>query len=227
MKSIYKPKLQIANPVWSPDGKQIAVIEGLMSDDGITGGDIHRVSSSGGAAKNRTKDMKSSAAWLTWLPDKKILFSEFVGGNSAIATFDPANGKIEPRWSAEGAFSASGIFSFSLSAARDGSTIAGIFRSFRHAPEVVLISGGSPTPTPVTSRNASLAPAWGQAKSISWKNDGYEVHGWLLYPRDFDPSKKYPLLVTLHPAPSSLSLSHRPATHDFHAGLYAICYVVR
>src|SRR5260370_13366596 len=166
-----------------------------MRDGGHTGRDTHMVRSRGGEAKNLTKEMKASAAWLTWLPDKKILFSEFVGGNSAIATFDPANGKIEPRWSAEGAFSASGIFSFSLSAARDGSTIAGIFRLFRHAPEVVLISRGSPTPSPLTSRNASLAPAWGQAKSISWKNDGYEVQGWLLYPRDFDPSKKYPLVV--------------------------------
>src|SRR5260370_3339926 len=26
MKSIYKPKLQVANPVWSPDGKRIAFI---------------------------------------------------------------------------------------------------------------------------------------------------------------------------------------------------------
>jgi dipeptidyl aminopeptidase/acylaminoacyl peptidase len=226
MKSIYKPKLQIANPAWSPDGKQIAFIEGLMSDEGITGGDIHMVSSSGGEAKNLTKDMKASAAWLTWLPDKKILFSEFVGGNSAIATLDPANGKIEPRWSAEGAFSASGIFSFSLSAARDGSTIAGIFRSFSHAPEVVLITGGSPAPTPVTSRNASLAPAWGEAKSISWKNDGYEVQGWLLYPRDFDPSKKYPLVVNVHGGPSSLSLSHWPGSHDFAAGLSGMGYFV-
>src|SRR5256885_14810462 len=31
-----------------------------------------------------SKDMKASAAWLGWLPDKKILFSEFVGGNSGI-----------------------------------------------------------------------------------------------------------------------------------------------
>src|SRR5260370_33490978 len=197
-----------------------------MSDEGITGGDIHVVSSTGGEAKNLTKDMKASAAWIAWLPDKKILFSEFVGGNSAIATLDPANGKIEPRWSAEGAFSSSGVFGFSFSAARDGSTVAGIFRSFSHAPEVVLIAGGSPTLTPVTSRNASLKPAWGAAKSITWKSDGYEVQGWLLYPRDFDPSKKYPLVVNVHGGPSSLSLSHWPGAHDFAAGLSGMGYFV-
>src|SRR5216684_8111330 len=95
MKSIYKPKLQVANPVWSPDGKRIAFIEGIMSDEGLTGGDIFTMSSDGGEAKNLTKDMKASAAWLAWQPNGKILFSEFVGGNSAIATLEPGTGKIE------------------------------------------------------------------------------------------------------------------------------------
>ena len=226
MKSIYKPKLQIANPVWSPDGKQIAFIEGLMSDEGLTGGDIFTIGSEGGDAKNLTKDRKASAAWLDWLPDKKILFSEFIGGSSAIATLDPATGKIDQRWSGEGAFSAAGIFGFVLSVANDGKTIAGIFRSYSHPPEVVLITGGSPTPTPVTTRNAGLRPAWGEAKSITWKNDGYDVQGWLLYPRDFDPSKKYPLVVYVHGGPSHISLSHWPGSHDFASGLAGMGYFV-
>ncbi len=226
MKSIYKPKLQIANPVWSPDGKQIAFIEGIMSDEGLTGGDIHMIASDGGEPKNLTKDMKASAAWLGWLPDKKILFSDFVGGSSAIATLDPATGKIEQRWSGEGAFSSAGIFGFQLSAAKDGRTIAGIFRSYSHAPEVVLITGESPKPTLVTARNASLKPAWGEAKNITWKNDGYEVQGWLLYPRDFDPGKKYPMVVDVHGGPSHIALSHWPTSHDFASGLSGMGYFV-
>jgi dipeptidyl aminopeptidase/acylaminoacyl peptidase len=226
LKSIYKPKLQIANPVWSPDGKQIAFIEGLMSDEGLTGGDIHIIASDGGDAKNLTKDRKASAAWLGWLPDKKILFSEYVSGNSAIATLDPGTGKIEQRWSAEGALTSAGVFGFLLSPSKDGKAIAGIFRSFSHAPEVVLITPDSPTPTLVTSRNASLKPAWGEAKSITWKNDGHEVQGWLLYPRDFDPAKKYPLVVYVHGGPSHITLSHWPGAHDFSSGLAAMGYFV-
>src|SRR6266481_5712998 len=225
LKSIYKPKLQIANPVWSP-GKQIAFIEGLMSDEGLTGGDIHIIASDGGDAKNLTKDRKASAAWLGWLPDKKILFSEYVGGNSAIATLDPATGKIEQRWSAEGALTSAGVFGFLLSPSTDGKVIAGIFRSFSHAPEVALITSDSPTPSLVTTRNASLKPAWGEAKSITWKNDGHEVQGWLLYPRDFDPAKKYPLVVYVHGGPSHITLSHWPGTHDFSSGLAGMGYFV-
>ena len=226
MKSIYKPKLEIANPVWSPDGKQIAFIEGLMSDEGLTGGDIFTINSSGGSAKNLTEGMKASAAWLGWQRDGKILFSEFVGGNSAIATLDPATGKIEQRWSGEGTFTAAGIFGFILSPADDGKSIGGIFRSYSRPPEVVLITDKSPAPTPVTNRNAGLRPAWGQAKSITWRNDGYEIQGWLLYPRDFDPARKYPLVVSVHGGPSYITLSHWPNPHDYASGLSAMGYFV-
>src|SRR5258708_33235718 len=106
--------MEIGKPVWATDGKRIAFIEGIMSDEGLTGGDIFTMSSDGGDAKNLTKDRKASAAWLGWQPDGKILFSEFVGGNSAIATLDPATGKIEQRWSAEGALSSAGGFRFPL-----------------------------------------------------------------------------------------------------------------
>ena len=42
--------LQIAVPRWSPDGKQIAFIGGLMSDQGVTGGDVWMVSADGRSA---------------------------------------------------------------------------------------------------------------------------------------------------------------------------------
>jgi dipeptidyl aminopeptidase/acylaminoacyl peptidase len=226
MKSIYKPKLQIANPVWSPDGKQIAFIEGLMSDEGLTGGDIHTISSEGGEAKNLTKDRKASAAWLGWQVDGKILFSEFVGGSSAIATLDPSTGKIEQRWSSDGMLTSGGTFSFTLSVAKDANGIAGVFQSFAYPPEVVLISGTPAAVTPITSRNKVLRPAWGDAKSISWKNDGHEVQGWLLYPRAFDPARKYPMVVNVHGGPSFISLSHWPGSHDFAAGLAGMGYFV-
>ena len=42
MKLVYTPPVdrQIAVPRWSPDGKTIAFIGGLMSDEGFLGGDI-------------------------------------------------------------------------------------------------------------------------------------------------------------------------------------------
>ena len=225
MKSIYKPTLQIADPVWSHDGKQIAFIEGLMSDEGATGGDIFTISS-GGEAKNITNGVKASAAWLAWPRDGKIIFSEFVSGNIGVAAVDPTSGKIDQRWSGEGRLTSGGVLSSLLSASTDGRTVAGVYESFSHPPEVMLLAPDSPNLAPVTSRNAKLTPAWGQAKSITWKNEGQEIQGWLLYPRVFDPAKKYPLVVNVHGGPSSIALSHWPGEHDFSAGLAGMGYFV-
>ncbi len=82
MKSIYKPPLQIANPAWSPDGQRIAFIGGLMSDEPSVGGDIFTIPAIGGDATNITPEMKASASWLAWTPEARIIFGEYLEGDS-------------------------------------------------------------------------------------------------------------------------------------------------
>src|SRR5215472_12754553 len=77
--SIYKPSLQIAVPRWSPDGKSIAFIEGLMSDEGFHGGDLFTIPASGGKAVNRTPGRKSSVSSIFWVAPDRILLTEYVG----------------------------------------------------------------------------------------------------------------------------------------------------
>ncbi len=59
MHEIYKPKLEMADPHISPDGKNVAFIEGLMSDAGLTGGEIMLVPLAGGPARNLTPEDQS------------------------------------------------------------------------------------------------------------------------------------------------------------------------
>ena len=60
--------MQIAVPRWSPDGKTIAFIGGLMSDQGSTGGDIYTVPSTGGDPHLLSTGAmaKISVAWIHW-----------------------------------------------------------------------------------------------------------------------------------------------------------------
>jgi Tol biopolymer transport system component len=92
MKSIYKPPLQIANPARSPDGQRIAFIGGLMSDEPSIGGDILTILATGGEAINLTPEMKASASWLAWTPNAKIIFGEYLEGDSGLATINPTDG---------------------------------------------------------------------------------------------------------------------------------------
>lgn len=225
MKSIYKPPIdsQIAIPAWSPDGKSVAFISGIMSDEPAVGGDIFIVSAEGGEAKNITSGMKASASWLTWLPGSaKILFGEDVDGESGIATVDVA-GKVETLMHLPEALTANG-WGTAVSLSADGKSAAVIRQSLAHPPEVW--AGALGQWKQITSHNANLKPAWGEAKSTHWQNDGFNLQGWLLYPRNFDSAKKYPMVVQVHGGPSAMAHSSWPGSHSFGIALSAAGYFV-
>ena len=87
--------LQIAVPRWSPDGKAIAFIGGLMSDQGSTGGDIWTVTSNGGAAPvDVTPGITTTPAWIAWTGADELLVSEAAAGASRVSRYAlSANGE--------------------------------------------------------------------------------------------------------------------------------------
>jgi dipeptidyl aminopeptidase/acylaminoacyl peptidase len=224
MKSIYKPHLQIANPVWSPDGERIAFVEGLMSDAGFTGGDIFAVDAGGGEAQDLTPEIKASPSWIGWTPEKKIIFTEFVAGDIGLANVDPQNKKVETLWRGGEYLAGVGGFSPAISLAKDGKTMAFVRQSYAAPPEVWAGQVGEWKQ--LTHRNEGVTREWGDAKSIEWKNGGFAVQGWLLYPKDFDASKKYPLVVNVHGGPSGAAVSTWPSSHDYAAALAGAGYFV-
>jgi dipeptidyl aminopeptidase/acylaminoacyl peptidase len=223
MKSIYKPPLQIANPAWSPDGKSIAFIAGLMSDEPSVGGDIFTIAATGGEATNITPGMRGSASSLVWNSGGDIFFGEYLEGDSAIGWINPADGTSNQIFRHAGQLTA-GAWGISFSLARDGDNSAVIRSSFSEPPEVW--AGPISAWTQITQRNKSIKPGWGEAKSIVWKKDGLNLQAWLIYPRDFDPAKKYPLVVRVHGGPGAAVLSEWPSSSDYYSPLAAAGYFV-
>jgi dipeptidyl aminopeptidase/acylaminoacyl peptidase len=193
--------LQIAVPRWSPDGSRIAFIGGLMSDQGSTGGDVYVIPAAGGEPTNMTPGRTGSVAFIGWLGPDVVGIAENVGGNSHLTALNLNTGKDVPQVSATfpESIGAGGLM-MSLSAS-NVHTIALIRSSFEMAPEVW--AGPVNAMKQITHLNDGLKPAWGKTESIEWTNDGFKVQGWLLYPANYDPAKKYPLIVSVHGGPSS------------------------
>ncbi len=193
--------LQIAVPRWSPDGSRIAFIGGLMSDQGSTGGDVYVIPAAGGEPTNMTPGRAGSVAFIGWLGPDVVGVSENVGGNSHLTALSLNTGKDLPEVNSTfpDSIGAGGLM-MSVSAS-NVHTIALIRSSFEMAPEVW--AGPVNAMKQITHLNDGLKPAWGKTESIEWSNDGFKVQGWLLYPANYDPAKKYPLLVSVHGGPSS------------------------
>jgi dipeptidyl aminopeptidase/acylaminoacyl peptidase len=193
-RTLWKPPLQIASPRFSPDGRRIAVIQGIMSDEGATGGDIWEMPSGGGEAKNLTPHLKASASSLAWRINGEIVFTEHVDGEMGVASLDPASGRITTLWRGPNVVA-------SLSIARRGQASAAAIHSFSEPPEVR--AGPIGAWKPLTKENASQKPFWGRAQSLHWESGGERVQGWLLPPLNVEPGKRYPMVVSVHGGPSS------------------------
>ena len=199
-RSIHKPKRQIAEPHWSPDGQSVAFIGGLMSDEGQIGGDIYVVPAAGGEARNLTPEMKASASSLRWVRQNSLLFSEHIDGQSGIASLHPATGAITPLWTTP-EHVGSGRFSSAFGVAKDGAAFALVRESFRKPPEVYAGPIGSWTQ--ISHANESVSARWGDAQTLHWRSDPFEVQGWLLAPPEVVPGRRYPMIVVVHGGPAS------------------------
>jgi dipeptidyl aminopeptidase/acylaminoacyl peptidase len=214
--SILKTPMQIANPVWSPDGMNVAFIGGLMSDEGFNGGDIFSVPAAGGEARNLTPDRKASPKWLRWLPSGQILFTENTDGAVGIGLIEPSAPDLKSLWTENSALT--------LSVTQDLKTSAAIRDSFNSPPEVWV--GPIGEWKQITRINGELRPFWGEAKSLHWNSEGFQIQGWLVYPQKYDPSRRYPMVVAAHGGPAGMVTSRWPPTYNYEIMLAAAGYFV-
>ncbi len=218
-REIYKPQWQIAVPRWSPDGRSVAFIEGLMSDEGGTGGELFVLPANGGKPRNLTPGRISTPSWFTWLTDVRILFTEFVGGSTAINTIDTASGQSKLLWRGDETIRAgSEVTSLSVSsAAAPGETTAFIRMSWSQLPEVW--AGPIGNWKQITSVNREALLPLPRFENVTWKNAEFNLQGWLLYPQQYDPQKHYPMLVAVHGGPAWIATPEWRAA-DFDTTLF-------
>ena len=153
--SIYKPSLQVAVPRWSPNGKSVAFIEGLMSDEGFHGGDLLTISTDGREVVNRTKDRKTSVNSFFWQAPDRILLTEYVGGGSAISELTLSNNSVRTIWKGAENIHAFGHFpNFALS--KDGKISAVARSSYESPPEIW--AGPIGEWRQLTTNNSALSP---------------------------------------------------------------------
>ena len=91
---------QIAVPRWSPDGKLDRVHQRHYERRRLHWRrDLHGAVYGRPSYKDLTPGRKSTPSWFQWLPSsQRILFTEHVAGETAIAMLDLASGQTERVW---------------------------------------------------------------------------------------------------------------------------------
>ncbi|WP_197042178.1 S9 family peptidase [Sandarakinorhabdus oryzae] len=187
-------------PLWSPDGSWIAfaTVDGARNSF-FANHRLARVPATGGAMSVLTTGFDEDANPVAWHADG-LYFSARAGTQAGLWRIAPDSGAIS-RVDLGPASIATG---FSRSA--DGSALAFVGSAANQVPEIMLVTGGQ------TRSLTHMADQWqgrprSQREVISWTSaDGTRIEGILQKPADYDPARRYPLMVIIHGGPTGIDL---------------------
>ncbi|MFW5662172.1 MAG: alpha/beta hydrolase family protein, partial [Bacteroidota bacterium] len=89
----------------------------------------------------------------------------------------------------------------------DGNTLLFNRESINDSPELYMLPVVGGTPSKITGINDDLMEMIDRVKiEAKWitSTDGKKVHTWVIYPQDFDPSKKYPMITYCQGGPQQM-----------------------
>ncbi len=188
------------NPHWSPNGKQIAFETTAGSKYFFyTNVRIAVVDADGGAPRILTDTFDEDPGIIAWSPEG-IYFAALQKTTSHVFRLNPATRAIEKVSAPEH------LDVYSTSFTKDFKHAAYRAAGENEYPEVYVTSVAGWYGKKLTSMGdqlKSFKPA--KREVISWKStDGATIEGILYKPADFNPAKKYPLLVVIHGGPTGV-----------------------
>jgi dipeptidyl aminopeptidase/acylaminoacyl peptidase len=198
------------SPIFSPDGRQLAFSTALAqpyyyyANGHIAVVDIAAVLAKSATTPADVRDLTAKfdedPDALDWGPEG-IYFVGLQKTNGHLFRVNPATSEIR-RISSPDTFLLEDI---SLSA--DFKSAAVITEDATHMAELSVTALEPFVPLKLTDLTSQVKD-WklGSAEVVSWKShDGATIEGVLHKPADFDPSRKYPLLVIIHGGPTGIS----------------------
>jgi dipeptidyl aminopeptidase/acylaminoacyl peptidase len=188
------------SPLWSPDGTRIAFQSAMGRPDFFHANSrIAVVAATGGSVTSLSDGFDEDPNLIAWVGDR-IWFQGLQKTTGHLFSLDVTS-KAITRVSTPDSLIGSG---FTLS--KDASRVAFTAGSPTSMTEAFLGGTDFANPTKLTDMSSQLTPfAVGSREVVSWKSkDGATIEGVLIKPKDFSPSKKYPLLVVTHGGPTGI-----------------------
>jgi dipeptidyl aminopeptidase/acylaminoacyl peptidase len=190
-----------SSPVWSPDGREIAYATANGSPDFYyTNRRIAVIPAAGGTPRVITLSFDEDASPIEWMADG-IYFGALHQTYAHLYRVNPTSTAVDRITQPEALIASQ--FSFANRAPQ----IAYVGAGDNTFPEVYVAPLGRPfVPKALSTLGTQMAGFRpGHRERLEWTStDGAKVEGILTMPADFDPSKKYPLLVVIHGGPTGV-----------------------
>ncbi len=209
------------NPLVSPDGNWIAYTGYDQQNFTSHLSSLYLMDLAGQEKRMLAGDLPASPANMQWAADSSGVYFEVDRHGSRNLNFVTLDGDVGPI--------TSGVHVLSSVSIADNGLVAAIRSNFHQPGDLVTFHLEAPEELRSVvdvNRDVLEGVRLGEVDELWFKSaDGLDVQGWLIKPVDFDPEKKYPLVLWIHGGPWSMySVAFNWGFQNFSANGYAVLY---
>lgn len=187
------------SPVPSPDGRLIAYIAGDEHRDTYRNQRIWVMNTDGSGARLISGDYDRQSGGLQWAPDGSGLYFNVSREGYRGVHFVSLDGGVQQRTTGNRLVSLSSF-------AANGTAVGTITTADQPGDLYRFDLSALDEPTRLTEVNADVLHrvTLGEVEEIWYDSDPFQVQGWIVKPPDFDPTRKYPLMLAIHGGPHGM-----------------------
>ncbi len=186
-------------PVVSPDGKLVAYIGRDWTDDTYKDEMLYVMGIDGANPRALTPNLDRTPRQLHWAADGSGVYFTCEDKGLRHLHFVSLNGQQRQLTQGNYILSVTGI-------GKNGMAV-GTLTSPSKPGDVVAFDVRNPQPKQLTAVNDDVLTGLklGDVEEIWYTSaDNFKVQGWIVKPPDFDPKKKYPLMLSIHGGPHAM-----------------------
>ncbi|HEV2385716.1 MAG TPA: S9 family peptidase [Candidatus Acidoferrales bacterium] len=209
------------DPVVSPDGKYVAYSGHPLVAEAYTTSHLYVMNLDGTNARELAASLDRSPVGLMWAPDASGVYFNADTDGTRNLYFAPLAGDVRKLTEGDHMLTVSSISNTGQAAA----TITAFYKPL----DVYTFNVASQDPRQLTFVNGDLLGGvkLGQVEEFSYNSfDNLKIEGWIIKPPDFQPGKKYPLILNIHGGPAGMyNVGFNFALQEHAANGYVVVYI--
>ena len=187
------------SPVPSPDGRLIAYTGNDLTTDTYITRKLYVMDRDGSNVRMISEGFDRQASGMIWADDGSGLYMTVSSEGTRNVHFASVDGGVTQVTEGNHLLSVSSIGS---------GTAVGTLSDYHSPGDLISFSLSNPGEiTQLTELNADVLAGvhLGEVEEIRYKSvEDFDIQGWIIKPPDFDPSKKYPLILAIHGGPHGM-----------------------
>ncbi|MBO06723.1 MAG: peptidase S9 [Acidobacteria bacterium] len=189
-----------SGPVPSPDGSLIVFTGNDYTEQTYIEREMYLMNADGSERRSLTPNLDRSPNIIDWAPDSSGVYFAVSEHGTRNLYFAPLNG--EPRKLTDG------NHQLTVTDITEGGIAVGTLTSYHQPAEIVTFNLNDPANiTFLTDHNGPLFAdlELGEVEEIWYKSvNDFDIQGWVIKPPNFDSSRKYPLMLSIHGGPHGM-----------------------